>query len=203
MGRPRPARVAILGRTRTFEGAMPELPELEVTRERLEEALAGRRVVRAQALDPFVLRTVEPPLASIVGGRVLGARRLGKHLLLDVDTPLSLAVHLMRAGRLRLRDARDYRPHRKRTLFVLALEGGRLVEMTEAGTERRATLRVVAPGALDVELDRGIEPFSADFTPARLAEALRSENRRLKTALRSPDVVAGIGNAYSDEILHA
>ncbi|MFN8176684.1 MAG: DNA-formamidopyrimidine glycosylase family protein [bacterium] len=182
---------------------MPELPELEVARERLGEALGGRRIVRAAALDPFLLRTVEPPLSAVVGARVTGARRRGKHLLLDVERGLSLAFHLMRAGRLRLKDARKFKPHRKRTLFVLEVEGALLLEMTEAGTERRATLRVLRADALPPDLDRGIEPMGGELTVGALGAALRAENRRVKNALRSPDVVAGVGNAYSDEILHA
>lgn len=182
---------------------MPELPELEITAERLRHALGGRRLERALAPDPFVLRTVEPPLGALAGARFVDARRRGKHLLLDFDSRLSLAVHLMRAGRLRLKPARDFRPHRKRTLFFAEFEGEVLLELTEAGTERRVRLHVLQTGASPLEADRGLEPLSPELTLAALAAALRAENRRVKTALRSPELVAGIGNAYSDEILHA
>jgi formamidopyrimidine-DNA glycosylase len=182
---------------------VPELPELEVARERLEEASRGRRILRADVVDPFVLRTVEPPLAAAAGRRIEAVQRRGKVLRVLLEGSIALDVHLMRAGRLRLRPAAGHRPHRRRTLLVVELEGDRVVELTEAGTERRASLRVIDVSAPAEEAPPGLEPLASTFTPARLAEALRRENRRLKGALRSPDVVAGIGNAYSDEILHA
>ena len=109
----------------------------------------------------------------------------------------------MRAGRLRLRSAAGHRPHRRRTLFVLEAEGDLLVEMTEAGTERRASLRMIGPDGEGGAPEPDLEPLSPAFTVERLADALRRENRQVKGALRDARVVAGIGNAYSDEILHA
>jgi formamidopyrimidine-DNA glycosylase len=138
-----------------------------------------------------------------VGARLTEVRRRGKHLLLDFDNRVSLAVHLMRAGRLRLKSAQDFRAHRKRTLFYAAFEGDTILELTEAGTERRVRLHVLETGASPLEADRGIEPLSPEFTAAALGAALRAESHRLKNALRDPDIVAGFGNAYSDEILHA
>lgn len=182
---------------------MPELPELEVAKERLAEALAGRRVVRLAILEPFVLRTVEPPPDTVAGRRVTGVERRGKRLRILLDGGLALEFHLMLAGRLRLRAASTHRPHRRRTLLALTLEGDLLVEMTEAGTERRASLRITGPGGEDPAPEPELDPLAEDFTAARLGAALRRESRQLKGALRDARVVAGIGNAYSDEILHA
>jgi formamidopyrimidine-DNA glycosylase len=180
---------------------MPELPELEVLAERLTEAVAGRVVARAAAFDPFVLRTVEPPLGSVVGRIAERAWRNGKETILQFDTSLSLDIHLMRAGRLRLR-APGPAAAKRRPLLLLEFEGGPRLEMTEAGKERRASVRVLAAGT-SVPRAPGLDPLETGFTAAAFAEALRRENRRVKNALRDRDVVAGIGNAYSDEILHA
>ncbi len=182
---------------------MPELPELEVTRERLAGALVGRRVVRLTVLEPFVLRTVEPPPEAAAGRRVTGVERTGKRLRILLEDALALELHLMLAGRLRLRAASTHKPHRRRTRFVLEAEGDVLVEMTEAGTERRASLRVLGPGGEAASPPPDLDPLSPAFGPHALAAALRRDNRQLKGALRDGAVVAGIGNAYSDEILHA
>ncbi len=182
---------------------MPELPELEVTRERLAEALVGRRVVRLAVLEPFLLRTVAPPPEAAAGRRVTGVERAGKRLRILLEDALALEVHLMRAGRLRLRVASTHKPHRRRTLLVLEAEGDVLVEMTEAGTERRASLRIVGPGGEAPTPPPDLDPLAAGFGPQPLAAALRRDNRQVKGALRDGAVVAGIGNAYSDEILHA
>ena len=182
---------------------MPELPELEIARERLDEALRGRRVVRATVHEPFVLRTVEPVLEAIVGLPVAAIERRGKRLRIVLADGTALEIHLMRAGRLRLRPAAAHRPHRRHTLFVLEAEDDVLVEMTEAGTERRASLHVIGPDGRGAAPEPELEPLSAEFTPERFSAALRRENRQLKGALRDARVVAGIGNAYSDEILHA
>jgi len=180
---------------------LPELPELEVARERLEAAIGGRTVRRVEALHPFLLRTVDPPLADACGRRVERVERRGKRLRLVLAGDLVLELHLMRAGRLRLRRAAGHRPHRRRTLLVVELDGDVLLEMTEAGTERRASLHVRRAG--DDDAPPGLEPLRAEFTTERFAAALRRENRQVKGALRRSDVVAGIGNAYADEILHA
>jgi formamidopyrimidine-DNA glycosylase len=181
---------------------VPELPELVVYRERLAEALAGRTVTDARAWDPFVLRTVEPAPDAARGRRILGASRRAKFLLVDVEGPLHFAFHLMLGGRLHLKPAEGFRPHRRRTVFSLTA-GDVVLEMTEAGTRRKASLHVLAaPGDLD-RIERGVEPLSDDLTPERLAELLRATNRQVKGALRDPSLISGIGNAYSDEILFA
>ena len=182
---------------------MPELPELEIYRERLAAALAGRRVEAARAHSPFVVRTAKPPLADVAGRRVTAVERAGKHLLLALEGSLLVAFHLMLAGRLHLKAADGYKPHRRRTLLTLAFDGGTILEMTEAGTKRQASVHVLARRADLARLDRGIDPFDSDLGPARLGKLLRVRNRQLKGALRAPELLAGIGNAYSDEILFA
>jgi formamidopyrimidine-DNA glycosylase len=182
---------------------VPELPELEIYRERLAAALAGRSVETARAHSPFVVRTAEPPLADVVGRRVTGVERAGKHLVLGLEGPRLVAFHLMLAGRLHLKRTEDWRPHRKRTLLAIGFDDGTCLEMTEAGTTKRASVHVLARRADLARLDRGIDPFDPALTPARLGELLRARNRQLKGALRAPELLAGIGNAYSDEILFA
>ena len=182
---------------------MPELPELWVYRERLEEALGGQRAGAPQLLDPFVLRTVDPPLASLEGRALTAVDRRSKYLLLEFDGGMTAAFHLMLAGRLHLKDAAKFRPHRKRTVFALPFESAPTLEMTEAGTKRRASLHLLANRAELAKIDRGLEPFDDALTAPRLGELLRSRNAHVKTALRAPDLLSGIGNAYSDEILFA
>lgn len=182
---------------------MPELPELTVYRERLEESLRGRRLLRLDLRSPFVLRTHEPVPASFEGRTLIEVLRAGKRLVLAFDGRAGLVFHLMRAGRLHLRDPHRFRPHARRTLLAMAFEGGPVVEMTEAGTQRRASLHAVK----DVrELEReneGIDPQSEEMNAKNFAVKLRRENRQLKSALRDSSIVTGIGNAYSDEILFA
>ena len=180
---------------------MPELPELEIYRERLEDALRGAPLKRATAHDPFVLRTVDPPLSDAVGRALTAVHRRSKFLLLELDGSLLLAFHLMLAGRLRLRDAEGFKPHRRRTVLSLEFEGGELLEMTEAGTRRRASLHVLSDRKELAKIDRGWEPFDEELTVEKLGELLRVRNRQLKSALRAPELLSGIGNAYSDEIL--
>ncbi len=185
---------------------MPELPELEVIRERLEARVSGRRPTRILHADPFVLRTHTPALESFVGVPVTRALRLGKSLALVFEGGAVLAFHLMLAGRLHLVDAARFRRHAKRTRLAIAFAGGdgddgEVLELTEAGTKHRAWVRAgESLESLDLEPE-GIDPMSPEFTAAALARVLRAENRRIKSALRDSTVVSGIGNAYSDEIL--
>jgi formamidopyrimidine-DNA glycosylase len=187
---------------------MPELPELDVTRERLEQALAGRALAEAKLHDPFVLRTVEPPWDGLPGRRVTAVLRQAKFLVIrfgDVD----LAIHLMLGGRLRLRDPEGFKPHRKRTLASLRFDEDDdgappvLLEMTEAGTKRRASLQLLGPESGRAKLVRGTEPFDPALDAEALAKLLRSRNQQVTRALRDPELLAGIGNAYADEILFA
>lgn len=126
---------------------MPELPELEVYRERLEAELGGASPESVRIVDPFALRTVDPSPAAVAGRPLTAVRRRGKHLLLDFDDAPTLAFHLMLAGRLHLKDAAKFKPHRRRTRVAIPFDDGTVLEMTEAGTKRRASLMVVSPDA--------------------------------------------------------
>ena len=191
---------------------MPELPDVTVYVERLS-ALTRDRVLRQVRLkSPFLLRTVEPPLAAAHGRRVRAVRRLGKRIVLSLEGELFLVLHLMIAGRLKWAPlgagppgkvglaAFDFVEEDAAGAAGGAAEGGTLL-LTEAGSQKRASLHVVAGAAALAALDRGgLEPLEADA--AAFEAALRRENHTLKRALTDPRLVSGIGNAYSDEILH-
>lgn len=179
---------------------MPELPDIEAYRAALDARIAGATLVELRIAHPFLLRSVEPAPSALAGARVAAIERLGKRLVLAFDGELSAVLHLMIAGRLHWRDAR--KPLRSRAeLAAFDFERGSLV-LTEAGTKRRAALWLVeGPAALAAHDPGGLEPLTA--TPARFAEALTRENHTLKRALADPHLFSGIGNAYSDEILHA
>jgi formamidopyrimidine-DNA glycosylase len=156
------------------------------------------REVRLQS--PFLLRSVEPPLAAVKGKRVTGLRRLGKRIVFALEGDLFLVVHLMIAGRFRWA-APDVKPPGKIALALLVFERGTLI-LTEAGSKKRASLHVVRGDAALAEHDPGgLDVFAS--TAAGFAERLLSENHTLKRALTDPTLFSGIGNAYSDEILHA
>ncbi|HET9886036.1 MAG TPA: DNA-formamidopyrimidine glycosylase family protein, partial [bacterium] len=182
---------------------MPELPELAIYRERLEDALRGRPLTGIDLRNPFVLRTHDPAPASFEGKKLDRVLRAGKRLALVFEGRSALVFHLMRAGRLHLRDPNQFRPHAKRTLLALAFEGGPVIEMTEAGTQRRASLHAVNDVRELMHDNEGIDPESKEMNAKHLAAKLRTENRQIKSALRDSSVVTGIGNAYSDEILFA
>ncbi|MGQ0723098.1 MAG: Fpg/Nei family DNA glycosylase [Candidatus Eiseniibacteriota bacterium] len=182
---------------------MPELPELTVYRERLAQALAGRRVGSVALRDSFVLRTVEPAVATAEGRLVTGASRRSKFLIVELEGPLCFAFHLMLSGRLHLKRHESFRPHARRTVLSVHFDGGTVLEMTEAGKERRASLHMLRRPSDLPRIERGIEPLSEEFTADLLARILRERNRQLKGALRDPELVSGLGNAYSDEILFA
>ena len=175
---------------------MPELPDLTVYLESLEPRIANRRLQRVVLLNPFFLRTAVPPIAAAEGRKVLGLRRLGKRIVIELEGELYLVLHLMIAGRLRW----DEKPPKRIALALLEFEGGTLA-VTEAGTKRRASLHLVQDkAALDTMDPGGIEVFASALEKFR--EVLVSENHTLKRALTDPHLFAGIGNAYSDEILH-
>ena len=175
---------------------MPELPDLTVYLESLASRIANRRLLRVVSLNPFFLRTAVPPLASAEGRTVQGLRRLGKRIVIELEGELYLVLHLMIAGRLRW----DDKPPKKIALALLEFESGTLA-VTEAGTKRRASLHLVqGKAALDAMDPGGIEIFNSSLEDFR--GALVSENHTLKRALTDPHLFAGIGNAYSDEILH-
>ena len=188
---------------------MPELPDVTVYVERLEALTRGRALRQVRLKSPFLLRTVEPPLATAHGRAVRGVSRLGKRIVLALDGELFLVIHLMIAGRLKWAPLGAGPPGKVGLAaldFVEAdgglagMAGGTLL-LTEAGSKRRASLHVVQGAAALAALDRGgLEPLSAGR--AEFEVALRRENHTLKRALTDPRLFSGIGNAYSDEILH-
>jgi formamidopyrimidine-DNA glycosylase len=178
---------------------MPELPDVVVYVECLERRIAGERLQRVRLISPFVLRTAVPPIAAAEGKRVERVRRLGKRIVLALEQELFLVVHLMIAGRLRWLDP-DARPPARITLALFEFAPGTLA-FTEAGTKRRASLHLVQGEAALSEFDLGgLEVLDAGAGAFR--ERLLRENHTLKRALTDPRLFSGIGNAYSDEILH-
>jgi formamidopyrimidine-DNA glycosylase len=178
---------------------MPELPDVVVYIEALEARLAGARFERARLANPFLLRSVDPPLAAASGRRVTALRRLGKRIVIGLDGDLFLVLHLMIAGRLHWKTAGAKLPGRI-GLAAFDFSSGTLV-MTEAGTKRRAALYLVhGEAGLRDHDPGGLEVLDAD--QAAFRAALGRENHTLKRALTDPGIFSGIGNAYSDEILH-
>jgi formamidopyrimidine-DNA glycosylase len=178
---------------------VPELPDLTVYLEHLDARARGHVLRKLRVLNPFVLRTAVPPVAAAEGRRVVALRRLGKRVVLELEEMLFLVLHLMVAGRLRWLEGRAKPPGRI-TLATLEFDGGTLA-FTEAGSKRRASLHVVQGEEALAAMDPGgLEVFAADVEA--FAARLRSENHTLKRALTDPRLFAGIGNAYSDEILH-
>jgi len=178
---------------------VPELPDLTIYLEHLETRAHGHVLRKLRVLNPFVLRTAVPPVAAAEGRRVVALRRLGKRVVLELEEKLFLVLHLMVAGRLRWLEGRAKPPGRI-TLATLEFDGGTLA-FTEAGSKRRASLHVVQGEEALAAMDPGgLEVLEADA--GAFAARLRSENHTLKRALTDPRLFAGIGNAYSDEILH-
>ena len=178
---------------------MPELPDVAVYVESLERRIVGQELERVRLLSPFVLRTAVPPLACVEGRRVAAVRRLGKRIVLGLEGAYFLVLHLMVAGRLRWLERGDRVPARI-SLALFDFPGGTLA-FTEAGTRKRASLHVVQGEAALAAFDLGgLEVGQADLAAFR--ERLQRENHTLKRALTDPRLFSGIGNAYSDEILH-
>jgi len=178
---------------------MPELPDISLYLEALRERIVGRRLERARVVSPFLLRSVEPRIDELLGQRVVDLRRLGKRIVIGFENDLWLVIHLMIAGRFQWRPTWPDKTT-KLVALVLGFDNGVLL-LTEAGTKKRASLYVVRgarelaehdPGGLEV-VDASAREFIA---------ALRSGNHTLKRALTDPRLLSGIGNAYSDEILH-
>jgi len=186
-------------RSAAQDPAVPELPDLEVYVEAIAARVTGRPLLRVRLGSPFVLRSVDPPLAEAAGKHVAGVRRVGKRVVLALEGELFLAVHLMIAGRFHWREPDAKLPGRV-GLAALDFPEGTLV-LTEAGTKRRAAIHLVRGAAALAALDRGgLEPLDADLGAFRAA--LTRERHTLKRALTDPGLFSGIGNAYSDEILH-
>lgn len=178
---------------------MPELPDIVVYVERLAALVGGRPLERVRLASPFLLRTVAPPLADAEGRTVRGVRRMGKRIVIELDGELFLVLHLMIAGRLHWRDAGAKVPG-KVGLAAFDFPSGTLL-LTEAGSTKRASLHVVHGGSGLAAFDRGgLEVLEADVPSFRAA--LTRGNHTLKRALTDPTCLSGIGNAYSDEILH-
>jgi formamidopyrimidine-DNA glycosylase len=179
---------------------MPELPDILLYLHALEPRVVGRRVERVRLMTPFLLRSVDTPTSAVEGRRVLRLERMGKRVVFALEADVFLVVHLMIAGRFRWKDAGAPVPGRV-GLLALDFEHGSLI-LTEAGSTRRASLHVVTGEAALRALDPGgLEVLDADA--GAFAAALRQGNHTLKRAMTDPHVLSGIGNAYSDEILHA
>ena len=179
---------------------MPELPDIAAYITALEPRIVGQPLEQVRLASPFLLRTVQPPIADVEGRIVRELRRIGKRIAIGVEGDLWLVLHLMIAGRLHWKPAQAKLAGRK-SLAAFDFPTGSLV-LTEAGTRHRASLSVFAGEEALRSVDPGgIDVFSSDLNSFR--DALTLENRTLKRALTDPRILSGIGNAYSDEILHA
>ena len=179
---------------------MPELPDILLYLHALTPRIVGKRVEAVRLASPFLLRSIEPPLSAVEGLRVAGLHRLGKRIVIEFEGEVFLVFHLMIAGRFRWKEKGTRIPG-KVGLLALDFENGTLI-MTEAGTKRQASLHVVrGREALAQHNPGGLEVLDADL--AAFSAALTLENHTLKRALTDPHLFSGIGNAYSDEILHA
>lgn len=178
---------------------MPELPDITVYLEALTARILHQRLVALRVLNPFVLRTFDPPVAEANGREVVEIGRIGKRIVIGLEGDLFIVIHLMIAGRLRWLPSGKSAP-KKLSLAALEFATGTLV-LTEAGTTRRASVSLVRGREALSQIDRGgLDVFAADFDA--FAARLRSENHTLKRSLTDPRLFDGIGNAYSDEILH-
>jgi formamidopyrimidine-DNA glycosylase len=178
---------------------MPELPDVVVYLEHLQTRIAGQTLERVRIASPFLLRSVDPPLDVVHGRRITGLRRLGKRIVIGLQPDLFLVLHLMIAGRLHWKE-RGAKLPRKVGLAAFDFTNGTLT-LTEAGTKKRASLHVVrGEEVLNAHNPGGLEVLTADASAFRAA--LLRENHTLKRALTDPHLFSGIGNAYSDEILH-
>jgi formamidopyrimidine-DNA glycosylase len=179
---------------------MPELPDITVYLEQLERRIVGEPLEKLVIAKPFVLRTFDPPVSEVVGTVVRGVRRMGKRIVLEMDGERFIVIHLMIAGRLKWRAVGGKMPPKGSILAIFHFPTGVLV-LTEAGTARRASMHLVRGAAGLHDFDRGgLEVLSA--TLEEFSRRLTSENHTLKRALADPRLFSGIGNAYSDEILH-
>jgi formamidopyrimidine-DNA glycosylase len=184
---------------RIFFDVMPELPDITVYVEALRRRIVGEPVVEVRLNTPFLLRSVEPPLSELIGRHVRGVERSGKRIVIALDDDYYIVLHLMIAGRLHWK-ARGAKGKGRADLAAFDFPAGTLT-LTEAGTKRRASLYLVRGAAGLTEFARGgLEVLDASV--AQFAERLRSESHTVKRSLTDPRLFSGIGNAYSDEILH-
>ena len=178
---------------------MPELPDITVYLEAIDSRVRGATLEGVRLASPFVLRSVDPPLSEAHGRAVTGLRRVGKRIVIALDDDLFLSIHLMIAGRLHWKVAGVKVPG-KIGLAAFDFTTGTLT-LTEAGTTKRAAIHLVRGGAALADLDAGgVDPLAC--TAAEFSAAITRDNHTLKRALTDPHILSGIGNAYSDEILH-
>ncbi|MEX1286584.1 MAG: DNA-formamidopyrimidine glycosylase family protein [Acidimicrobiia bacterium] len=178
---------------------MPELPDVELYLHALRPRVVGEEITAVRVASISVLKTWDPPIERIVGHRVEGLRRIGKRIVLGLDDDWFLVVHLMVSGRLQWKPL-GTKPPRKVGHLAIDIGNGALV-LTEASTRKRASVHLVVGEEALADLDPGgVEPLG--LSDEAFAERLRAENRTLKRALTNPRTFSGIGNAYSDEILH-
>jgi formamidopyrimidine-DNA glycosylase len=183
------------------ETLVPELPEMEAWRRALDGPVSAFPIEKAGPAHIATLKTIDPPLATLEGRRLTGAERRAKRLLFPTeDGELILLVHLMTAGRLRYLPAGEEGP--KRPAFRLRFQGGAQLVLTEAGKKKRAGVWLLTPQAAEAELAH-LGPEALGLGAERLGEILASESRRLHSLLRDQRVIAGIGRAWANEILHA
>ncbi|MFC8782206.1 Fpg/Nei family DNA glycosylase [Streptomyces nigra] len=186
---------------------MPELPEVEALKDFLTEHLVGHEIVRVLPVAISVLKTYAPPVDALQGHRVTAVHRYGKFLDLETDGGPRLVTHLARAGWLHWKDPLPSgvpRPGKGPLALRVALETGAGFDLTEAGTQKRLAVYVVRdPQEVPGVSRLGPDPLADDFDEARFAALLEGERRQIKGALRDQSLIAGVGNAYSDEILHA
>lgn len=177
---------------------MPELPDITVYVETLDAQLHNKKLASIRLLNPFFLRSVSPKPDDLLGHTVTATRRLGKRVCIGFDNQLWLVIHLMIAGRLHWKPP-DTKAGGKRVLAMLDFEDGSLM-ITEAGTKKRASLSIVEEQHLNEHDPGGVEPLEVDFD--LFSKVMTRTNHTLKRALTDPRILSGIGNAYSDEILH-
>lgn len=179
---------------------MPELPDIAAYIHALDSRIVGQPIEAIRIASPFLLRTLEPPVEKAIGNRVIELRRVGKRIAIGLDNDLWLVLHLMIAGRLRWKEGIATLGGRQ-NLAAFDFPTGTLV-FTEAGSKHRASLHLFRGQESLKSVDAGgIEVFESDFETFR--QALSAQNHTLKRALTDPRIISGIGNAYSDEILHA
>jgi len=180
--------------------SMPELPDITVYIEALQSRIVNQKLLRVRLASPFLVRTAQPPLKDVEGHVVRELRRIGKRIAMGMNNDLWLVIHLMIAGRLHWRPP-DTKLAGRNNLAAFDFPNGCVI-LTEAGTKRRAALHIVRGEEGLQSIDAGgLDVFA--ISPAAFREALIAENRTLKRALTDPRILSGIGNAYSDEILHA
>ncbi|HEY2270448.1 MAG TPA: DNA-formamidopyrimidine glycosylase family protein [Streptosporangiaceae bacterium] len=186
---------------------MPELPEVESLAAFLREHATGHAIARADAASFTVLKTFDPPLTALTGHVITGTGRHGKFLDLTTDQGLHLIMHLARAGWLRWRDdlpSAPPKPGKSPLAFRLRLDDGSGFDLTEQGTHKRLAVYLVRdPAVVPGVATLGPDPLADDFTADTLASLLAGRRTQVKGVLRDQHIIAGIGNAYSDEVLHA